>query len=216
MIDRDIIAADVDDLVKVVGYLDRLRDLLVQPATHRIGESQHVRHKVIGSPAPWNDEAAGLLFEVHAGARRHEAKLRIALGHSTRKPRGNADVATLRALACLPDLIVAAHPTSPNTADAAATDVARWCRSARTILDDDLREDDRQRMLTKAPGGLTCPHCERTLVLRAGWQHDDASQDLWCLRCPSTVDEEHPRGRDLSWPPGAWLAVLQQEPGVSG
>ena len=205
--DRDMIAAEIRDLTRPDGYLDRVRDLLAEPATHRIGESQHVRHEVIGSPAPWNDEAAGLLFEVHAGARRHEAVLRIALGH-LRRARGNSDGATLIALATLPDLIAAAHPTHPTPAEKAAADVRRWCRLARQVLDDDMREDDRHRQTTKAPG-IKCPYCQRPMVLRHGWQYDEKPA-VWCLRCPSTITEESPKPTDLMYEASAWLGMVLQ------
>jgi len=211
-IDLALVADDIWSLIGGPCYLDRVAELLTTPATHVIGESGHVRSKVIGSPAPWNDEAAGILFEVHAGARRHEAAMRRALGFNPVR-RGTSDAQTVAALSALPDLVraIVTRHLETTAADRAATDVARWPRICRRILDDDPAPNERPN--TKAPGGLTCPHCDRRLILKHGWQFtgDVAKQQLWCLRCPTTIDDDHPRGRDLSWPPDAWLAVLQDE-----
>lgn len=210
MIDLDAIADDIWSLIGG-GYLERIHALLDKPATHVIGDSGQVKTKVIGSPAPWNDEAAGLLFEVHAGTRRHEAAMRHALGFN-RVRRGTSDLQTIASLSSLPDLIRAITSRAIDTpaADRAARDITRWPRVARRILDDDPAANERPN--TKAPGGLCCPHCERRLILRHGWQHSIEGQQLWCLRCPSTFDDDHPRGRDLSWPPDTWIAILQADP----
>ena len=210
-IDLDAFADDIWSLIGGASYLERIHALLDKPATHVIGDSGQVKSKVIGSPAPWNDEAAGILFEVHAGTRRHEHSLRRTLGFNPVR-RGSSELQTVASLSALPDLARAAVARSldPVVVDRAATDVARWPRVCRRILDDDPLPTERPN--TKAPGGLRCPHCNRRLILRYGWQHDERSQQLWCVRCPSTIDEDHPRGRDLSWPPDTWIAVLQADP----
>ena len=213
-IDLALVADDIWSLIGG-GYLERLNDLLDKPATHVVGDSGHVRSKVIGSPAPWNDEAAGILFEIHAGTRRHELALRRTLGFNPVR-RGSSEQQTVASLSSLPDLIRAATARNldQHVVDRAVADVTRWPRICRGILDDDPLPSDRPN--TKAPGDLRCPHCNRRLILRFGWQHAEKDQQLWCIKCPSTIDEEHPRGRDLSWPPDAWLAVLQDDtPGAS-
>lgn len=209
MIDLDALADDIWSLIGGSSYLDRIRDLLDKPATHVIGDSGRVKSKVIGSPAPWNDEAAGILFEIHAGTRRHEVALRRTLDFNPIR-RGSSELQTVASLSSLPDLVraVVARGLDLDVADRAALDVARWPRICRSILDDDPLPTERPN--TKAPGGLLCPHCNRRLVLRHGWQHDVKSQQLWCIRCPTTIDDDHPHGRDLSWEPDAWIAVLQQ------
>lgn len=206
-VDLDAIADDIWSLIGG-GYLTRIQALLDKPATHVVGDSGQVRTKIIGSPAPWNDEAAGILFEVHAGARRHETAMRHALGFNPIR-RGTSDLQTVAALSALPDLVraIVTRHLDTNAAGRAATDIARWPRICRRILDDDPAPNERPN--TKAPGGLCCPHCNRRLILKHGWQHSTDSQHLWCIRCPSTIDDDHPRGRDLSWEPAAWIAVLQ-------
>lgn len=208
-IDLDTIADDIWSLIGG-GYLERLNDLLDKPATHVVGDSGHVRSKVIGSPAPWNDEAAGILFEIHAGTRRHELALRRTLGFNPVR-RGSSEQQTVASLSSLPDLVRAATARNldQHVVDRAVADIGRWPRICRGILDDDPAPNERPN--TKAPGGLTCPHCDRRLILKHGWQFtgDVAKQQLWCLRCPTTIDDDHPRGRDLSWEPAAWIAVLQ-------
>lgn len=208
-IDVPSLEADIHDLTRTNGYLHRLQQLLPEPST---GSGETTRHtKVIGSPAPWNDEAAGLLFEVHAGARRHETRLRSDLGWP-RIRRGVTDTSTLDSLRILPMLILALYEATDadrTGAQRAADDVQRWPRLARRILDDDPKADERPH--TKAPGGLTCPHCGKRLILKYGWQHDPGAQQLWCLRCPSTDDYA-----DLSWEPSQWLGILQGETGTAG
>lgn len=201
-IDVDALEADIHDLTRTHGYLTRLQALLPEPTT---GSGESTRHvKVIGSPAPWNDEAAGLLFEVHAGCRRHETRLRHDLGWSPIR-RGTTATSTVDALRILPMLVLALKELPDADlagAERAATDIERWARRSRQVLDDDPHADERPH--TKAPGGLTCPHCGRRLILKWGWQHDPKAQQLWCLRCPSTTD-----GADLSWEPSQWLGILQ-------
>ena len=211
----DDMRVDAEDVANV--YLHQLRDLLTEPATHRVGDSAHVRGKIIGSPAPWNDEAANLIFEIHAGTRRHEARLRLELGFNPIR-RGDSDQQTHDSIVAIPYLAIAIATRvdlDHGHVDRAAHDLDRWGRLSRRILDEDPRPHERPN--THAPGNLCCPHCSRRLILKHGWQFEkEGGQDLWCLRCPTTIDDEHPRGRDLSWPAAAWIAVLQQDPGVSG
>lgn len=206
-IDLDTIADDIWSLIGG-GYLTRIHALIDKPATHVIGDSGQVRTKVIGSPAPWNDEAAGILFEIHAGTRRHENALRRELAFNPIR-RGPSDTQTIASLSSLPDLIraITTRHLDQIPAERAARDITRWPSICRRILDDDPAPHERPN--TKAPGGLCCPHCNRRLILKHGWQHATDSQHLWCIRCPTTIDDDHPRGRDLSWEPAAWIAVLQ-------
>jgi hypothetical protein len=204
------LAEAIDELTWTRGYLTQLRELLpTQPVTLDDG---HNHRKVTGSPAPWNDEAASLLFEVHAAARRHEATLRDLLGFS-QVARGNSDQATNTALTALPDLIAAYHSRRIEAGTSVVArivrDLERWPALARRILDEDPRPGEERH--TNAPGGLCCPYCSRRLVLKPGWQYEQAPA-LWCLRCPQAPDEDdHPRGRDLSWPSDTWIGLLQAD-----
>lgn len=211
-IDLDVVADDIWSLIggHHGGYLHRLRALLPEPGTPTTSESS-TSHKVIGSPAPWNDEAAGILFEIHAGARRHERHLRHALGFNPIR-RGNTDHQTIAVLTALPELLRAIDARHLDSArpdlERAQRDITRWPRICRRILDDDPGADERP--MTRAPGDLKCPECKRRLWLKFGWQHDPAPS-LWCPRCPATRDDDEPRGVDLSWPATEWIARLQDD-----
>lgn len=210
---RADIGADVHDLL--THYLERIHQLLPEPTTGLIDSSNgtHTTTKVTGSPAPWNDDAAGLLFDIHAGARRHEQQLRNLLGY---RPihRTGSDRSSRLALHNLPALVdqVHHHATASNDsllariANRTTDDVSSWCREARRILDIDPPASERRN--TPAPGGLRCPDCNRRLVLKHGWQFDNAPA-VWCLRCPANTDDDHPNGITQSWPADAWLGVLQ-------
>lgn len=204
-------ATDIDSLLTT--YLTRVARLIPEHGTPTSDSDTRTKTKVIGSPAPWNDIAAGWYYDVHAGARRHETHLRTELAFTTLN-RSTTDASTALALRALPALAEAVldlagrRDMNLNVVSRAVTDISTWCREARRILDDDPLASE--RTTTKAPGGLTCPHCERRLVLKHGWQHD-TNPAVWCQRCPSTIDDDHPRARDLSWPADAWIAVLQQD-----
>lgn len=210
---------DIHELTHPTGYISRVAALVTADATPLVDTSDTCStsggKKVTGSPAPWNDTAAGWLFDVHAGARRHEAQLRAELAFRP-ATRSSSDRSTLLALRALPDLCAAVldragrQDIDLNRVDRTIDDVAKWARDARQILDDDARPGDAEP--THAPGGLKCPHCDRRLVLKPGWQLEKTPA-VWCLRCPASVDDDHPRPRDLSWAADAWLAALQDDTG---
>lgn len=206
----DEVTDDIWSLIHPTGYLTRIRRLLPEPGTPGQSESS-TSHKVIGSPAPWNDEAAGILFDVHAGARQHEKRLRVELGFGSLR-RGPTDRATRAALFALADLVRAAHTRHLDSArpevERTARDLNRWARICRRILDDDPNPND--ITVTHAPGNLKCPGCGRRLVLKPGWQYEQ-SPSLWCLRCPDSRDDDNPHGVDLSWPATEWIAMLQDD-----
>jgi hypothetical protein len=208
-IDVTDLDVDISELTARNGYLERILDLIPEPGSDVVDIRRHT--KVTGSPAPWNDEAAGLLFDIHAGARRHDHALRVVLGFHPVQRSGShqATIDALRALLPLMQLALGIDGlTDTAPLERAARDIRRWPRDARRLLDDDPKADERPH--TKAPGDLRCPYCDRRLILKHGWQHESA-QDIWCLRCPSTKSDEFPHGQDLSWPATAWLLVLQQQ-----
>ena len=192
MTDRTDLAVLADE---TIGYLPRIRALMFEDG-QRLERENPGHYKIVGSPAPWNDEAAGLALEIHARVRQHERRLTARLfGRVTY--RGSSDQITVELLRRLPDLIAAAGDDQDATA--AASDLTSWPRRCRSLLDEARAGEE---PLARAPGGLTCPHCDRPLRLKPGWQYDN-EPDVWCLRCPGSD------GQDISWPPGAWLAVLQ-------
>lgn len=210
---------DIDELTHPAGYLSRVARLVGIDGTGLVDTSDTGStgggKKVTGSPAPWNDTAAGWLFDVHAGARRHEAQLRAELAFRP-TARSSSDRSTVLALHALPALCAALldraarQDLDVRLVERTIRDASTWTREARRILDDDARPGDAAP--THAPGGLKCPHCARRLVLKPGWQHE-AAPSVWCLRCPASVDDDHPRGQDLAWDADAWLALLQDDTG---
>lgn len=214
-IDRDDLNACVAELLDRDKLLPRVRALLPDLDASGWSEGKQKLKKQPVAPTPWNDAAAGLVTDVHAGVRQHETRLTLLLFKRARY-RGNGEAATGDALRALPDLIVAADElangrddlTARKYARAAASDAARdlqaWPRQARSLLDEVRTEE---APWTKAPGRLRCPYCDRRLELRPGWDrasdHDPVARALYCRRCPSSGGQTH------SWPATTWLAVLQ-------
>jgi hypothetical protein len=176
---------DVDELARPGGLLARLEALLPE----QVGDPSRgtsSSHKVTGSPAPWHAEAAGVLMDIHAGARELEDNLRAVLGftrahagrteiHPRRGPsgehgpfrpvrvpagaaghRGDSAANTTRALRAIPDLAAAAGDPQ---ATAATRLVERWCRGARQV--GDIDEAERWEPLPRVAGRppARCPYC---------------------------------------------------------
>ena len=196
--DLDVFVADVLELLPVVEEL--------VPAKARGGgrEGGGGGGKRFEYALPWNTPAASLVIDVHHRARRHETALSLLLFQSA-KYRGSSDDNTREALVRLPVLIRAAVRADlgehPDVVKAVAS-LALWPARMRRLLDHDPADTD-PRPWTKAPGDLSCPHCNRRLWLEPGWQHLGAGAPVWCRHC---TDDN---GLKLRWPADAWLAVLQ-------
>jgi len=186
------------ELIETGGYLDRLNAALADcDVVEHLGKN---RSKVIGSPAPWNNDAAGLLFAIHAGAREHETNLRWLAGWPARV-RGGSDAMTRAALRNLPDLIELTNGARASTWPRDAfTALAGWPRQAR-VLFDEVRDDEKAP--TKAPGGLSCPYCDKRLIIEPDWALKPAPI-LWCPSKGCAVD-----GARLEWPADEWIGALQ-------
>lgn len=182
--DVSALRLDVDELTRRGGLLAQLEALIAQPvADPTVGTTS--KHKVTGSPAPWNVEVAAVLMEVHAGARELEDDLRARLAFtrqsvahglvilrpagppgthgpgrpvrwSGRGPRGASAANTAASLRAIPDL--AAKAGDPHATGAARL-LARWCREAREVRDIDTSE--RWVPVPRLPGTKVpaCPYC---------------------------------------------------------
>lgn len=202
------------------GLLAQVALLIPEPGSPAPKEVQFGHVKAPVSPTPWNDDAAAVFFEVHAGTRAIEAGLRMLLGYTPVR-RDGSNAATVDSLTALPNLIRAALEQHPDheprivrgrrktvNPRRAARDIASWPRKCRELLDQ-VRKDEEQ--WTKAPGKLVCPYCDRALRLAPGWEFV-AEQDtiIWCRNCPRhpNPDGETPH---VSFEPGVWLGVLAQQ-----
>lgn len=168
-----------------------------QVSESQIGKSCGVTKFVI----PWNTPAADLYFDIHAAARRYEAALALKLwGKVTFRP--GTDAVTREVLDRLPVLVghaIAAGHDDTGVIDP-ANDLGTWPARIRAMLDE-ARPDEQP--WTKAPGGLTRPHCERRLELAPGWRDRPEATDVVCRSCR---DDE---GRWYRWALATWTAVLR-------
>lgn len=189
-------------------YIVELHGLLDAQGLQREGGGGH---KVVGSPAPWNEPVGALLLDVHAAARQLADALSAAAGER-RRPRGSTDAGTMIALdECvrLARRLHAADPLSPAL-EAAGRRLATLAFRCREALDQ-LRPGEER--WSRAPGGITCPNivgaaqfeCGADLWLAPGWQHD-AEPPIFCRsgRAECTLDD----GAPYSWPYGAWYRVV--------
>ena len=214
MIDIDSIRACIDELVGTDRLLERVAELVPEPGESgpkdRAGRGQGGT-KVTGSPAPWNEEAAGLVFVIHAGARQVEADLTRLL-FSRSLSRSGSDVHTRRALRNIPDLLAVAAERFPEhwAVRASARQVVSWPRSCRLLLDEARWGEE---PWTRAPGGLCCPHCSRRLVLAPGWERE-AEPPVWCRGCPVVLEDDERARPNRSWPAAGWIAVLNKPTGA--
>lgn len=150
------LAEDIGRLVDSGGLLDELRALLPEPTTSPTSPTGHTRHKVTGSPPPWNAEAAAAYLTIHHGARDLEADLRYAVTGHTGAPRGGSDENTRVALSMVQRFAWAAPD---GMGEQAARTVAGWVTAARQTRDIDLTE--RPAPLPRVPGQLPppCDYC---------------------------------------------------------
>lgn len=191
---------------QTVELLQRVNELIVESDAVVLAPEPggHALSKRAVFPAPWNTPAGNLFTTIGQAARDHEQNLTLLLFGGARF-RGTSDQNTYAAIDRLPDLIRAAVRLDLGDHQYVKSAVAaliRWPAELRRFLDEDPYPDD-PKPWTKAPGDLRCPHCQRPLWLRPGWQHSAKSARVWCQRC---TDAE---GRLLSWEPSVWIGVLQ-------
>lgn len=178
------LAFDVDELAQPRGLIDQLVDLLAaQPVDPGVGSKQ--RHKVSGSPAPWHDEAGGVLMLIHAGARKLERDLRNHVAGHPGEPRGGSDNNTREALRAAVNL---AHGAGPDEQQHAELVVAAWCRQARQV--GDIDQQDKWEPLPRMPGH-TPPECPYCGLLSLRWARTRGV--VRCLTNPACVDSDGQR-----------------------
>lgn len=142
--------------------LQDLAGLLPEPVGDpTVGTTAHRKH-VAGSPAPWHQEAASVLFTVHEGVRRLEASLRRDVAGGLGRRRGGSDLNTFQALRAIRNL---AHGVDEARARKAARIMSVWISHARTIRDIDqaARWDPLQAVKTTDPAvrlSPPCPYCQ--------------------------------------------------------
>lgn len=210
VVDVEMARACVDELIGTDRLLERVAALVPEPSgsgpRDRAGRGQG-GEKVIGSPAPWNDEAAGLVMVIHAGAREVEGNLSWLL-FSRLLHRSGSDVHTRRALRNIPDLLAAAAEKFPGhwSIRDGERQLRSWPRQCRALLDEARWGEERW---TAAPGGLRCPHCDRRLVLRPGWERE-SEPPVWCRGCPVELEGDEFARPSRSWPADAWIATLNE------
>lgn len=198
--------ADIHTAIADLTGRDRLYPRLAQliPEHDTVLEATIGSHKKhLAPPIPWNEPAAMLYMDIHAGARDHETTLTLLLfGKATF--RGGADKLTIEALERLPVLFDAAWDRGlwdrPAVQHAART-TAAWPVQVRRLLDE---ARPHEVPWTRAPGNLTCPHCSRPLFLPPAWQYAGDQAEVVC-RNPECRDED---GARRQWPAGAWLGRL--------
>lgn len=148
------LADDVHALTCEGGLVDRLVGLLPEPdGDPGAGSYQRRRGH---SAAPWNSEAAAVLFSIHAGARALEADLLFRCGFPLRE-RGGSHGNTKAALDALPALCEAVEE---HVARAAGRMVATWVSMARRLHD----VDEAGRRWVPVPRARdtrppACPYC---------------------------------------------------------
>lgn len=188
---------------QTIELLANVWDLIPRKTT-TTGSDGSSKTKRFTFPAPWNTPAANIALDIHQAVRDHEQNLTLLLFNSARY-RGTSDSNTIDAILRLPTLIRAAvinDLTDHQYVGDAVAALIGWPVRMRRFLDHDPEPGDPQPW-TKAPGDLTCPHCEHRLWLAPGWQHHITSAAVYCRRCRDD------NGRYLEWPASAWVAVLQ-------
>lgn len=177
---RQELADAVTALTATGGLVDQLRELLAEQATSTTYGTRS-RHKVTGSPAPWNVEAASVYLIIHHGARDLESDLRYLVTGATGPDRGGSDANTRAALDAVAKL---AEAVDDDTASYAARTVAGWVTAAHQTRDIDIA--DRPVPLPRVPGQLppACDYCHR-LSLRMSTR----TGVVFCIS-PACVDGE--------------------------
>lgn len=202
---------DAYDLRRYVGELHTMLDA---QSPQREGGGGH---KVVGSPAPWNEPAGALLLDVHAASRQCADALSQALGE-LKRPRGSTDAGTMIALDMCALNARRLHEQDPESGlpSAVARTLATLAHRCRELLDE-LRPGEEP--WTKAPDDLTCPNeigpgqgeCGEPLWLAPGWSLSPAPA-VYCRsgRRGCTLDD----GSPYAWPYGAWYRVVTGVPTV--
>lgn len=202
-----------NDAYDLRRYTVELHDLL-DTETPKLENSGS--HKVIGSPAPWNEPAGALLMDIHAASRQCADALAAALSEPPR-PRGSTDAGTMIALDYCAHSALRLHrrdPESPIPA-AVARRISTLALRCREMLGQ-LRPGEES--WTRAPGGLTCPNqredgseCGEPLWLAPGWSREEKPA-VFCRsgrQSCTTAD-----GLPYSWEYAVWHLVVALAPGV--
>lgn len=198
-------SADLErSAAQTVKLMRELNTLVKEPGARLAPTTGSAPTKRAVYPAPWNTPAGNLFTTLGAAARDHELDLSLLL-FAVGRYRGTSDDNTFAAILRLPTLIgaaIRADHAEHNYVTTTVVDLVRWPPMLRRFLDHDPEQDDPQPW-TKAPGNLSCPHCNRRLWLKPGWQHQGPHAAVYCRQCH---DDD---GHILSWPAAAWIAVLQ-------
>lgn len=193
-------------------YTIELHEMLDTPTPKTEGGGGH---KVVGSPAPWNEPAGSLLMDIHAASRQCADALSAALSEPAR-PRGSTDAGTMIALDYCAHSAERLHRREPDNPIPAAvarrlTTLAVRCRELLGQL------KPGEEAWTRAPGGLTCPNqredgseCGEPLWLAPGWSREE-KPPVFCRsgRGSCTTAE----GLPYSWEYSVWHLVVALAPG---
>ena len=207
--DTDALRACVQELIGTDNLLARVTALLhheVAPGMQEAGANMKPPKKA-APPSPWNDHAAALTLDIHAGARDIEANLtRLAHGRTT--TRSGSDAHTRRALANIPDLLALCNERHGGhwIVTEGEKQLLRWPRECRAILDEARWGEE---PWTKAPGGLRCPHCSRRLALAPGWDKE-AAPPVWCRACPAEIEGDERARPHRQWASDTWIGLLNE------
>lgn len=149
-------ASELRDLLAV------LAQLLPEPVADPTTGNTTTRRDVTGSPAPWHAEAAGILLDIHEGARRLEASIRRDITGNLGPRRGGSDANTDAALTAITSL---AYGLDHDAVKRAARILSVWISHASQIRDIDLEPS--WAPLPSIPGNPPppCPYC-KTYALR--------------------------------------------------
>jgi len=205
-IEREIEAMS-QDAFDLRRYIVELHDLLdaQSPKAENGGE-----HKVIGSPAPWNEPIGALMMDIHAASRQCADALSAQLGEPVR-PRGSTDAGTMIALDQCALNARRLHERDPENPIPEA--VARRLRTLAFRCREALGQvRPGEERWSRAPGGLFCPNklpdgkeCNEPLWLAPGWQRE-AKPPIYCLSGRDSCVREN--GDPYSWPWDAWFLVV--------
>lgn len=145
--------------------LSRWLELTVAPQGRQVGRDASAGYgRGTGSRPPWSSRVAHLVTDLHANARLHEHRLRLANGLHGPYERGGSDANTVLALKAWNQLAVSAP--DEDVARALAWTVS-WTGRAFVLLG----ERDEPHRLPRQPGSPEprCPYCEKmTLRFWAG------------------------------------------------
>jgi hypothetical protein len=188
---------------ELVDLLPELAALVPEPSARVESESAPGGSKRVAAPAPWNDAAAMVFYEIHGDARRFESLLTLRLfGRAKFRPgSGPHTVDCIRRLPVLIDHGRAQHLDDMDLADVTSALLA-WPRRVRVLLGQARPGDERA---TPVPGGAVCPYCGERLVLSSGWRALEANASAECRRCRD--DDGHP----MRWPVTELVSLQHEE-----